>query len=944
MCPRATTSLTGSSVLENCTINAVDVCNKVPSNPRDPLQTLTYYPKFTYNPLDNNSTSISFNSDILLSKPSGEVVTVAIINPVNVSSSDPLWVNETTEVFRTCPSYGPADGVGTVVVIGRNFINTSLNFCKWRACLSSDLGVHPFSCRNTVDAGLGVALPVAGILSSVFQVTEARFISNTRMECNIPPLLMMGRDELQEFQSSDDFFSLARYRCLWVSMAGLAVANESLGSISYVRECDTLVSCLNKPFHSYEYFTTLYFPCSTAQNSLNLCSNSPENGYMFNPCISGEVAVEVTNDGILYSGGLDSFSGSNMTIDGVSILSTVREIEPGIVYMNFKNATWIPTFAVFTYVATDQFPSDPDIAESLRLSCLSPLYIEEAPRPSEQGWFNLEYHEKAEISIDLTQVPDFMVYGQHYRLALFMQPSRCTDTLCNTAGQRVPDEEFLPCHLPADFGQWFDDPSVPKNLLTNISVYALEDIIFKLEVQILYGIFLPFAPFFENTSTVRIEAPQRARVLEGLSSAPLRPISPYTSAQQRLTTMKYIFVAIVSQSDSNSISQPYNLPPTYSNYAQGRALVSYNASANTGVVPDVIDSVIVNGIAFWSLPAPTSDETKELIDAYFETFYQMTYDASTGYQFAFSTMIIPYLPYFSNCFQYDSYIPFWQLFESKECKLPQNYPEGWARYKYPSLPNQDDIQYVSSWDVGAEPIADWCIRSLACNYEESLANPDSTPRWFEASTGSTLFQLLRDPVEYDQFTSRSSVYPSSGSEGGGQAVIDAALQSEDNIIMVTIDHSFGDIIVGCSILCYARTYLLDITYFQVNNHNKRIVSATLIGNDYDFNSSDTSYTLNAQLRPLSYVDLLLNFQFDISLYFVLSCAVGLLTIVLTMITWAVARLTTMLQNPPDIKIVPMLSLIAPPALAGGILAIVPIWFLTSFGNLLINGYFASNPL
>jgi hypothetical protein len=138
--------------------------------------------------------------------------------------------------------------------------------------------------------------------------------------------------------------------------------------------------------------------------------------------------------------------------------------------------------------------------------------------------------------------------------------------------------------------------------------------------------------------------------------------------------------------------------------------------------------------------------------------------------------------------------------------------------------------------------------------------------------------------------------------------------------------------------------LLDIAYFQTNNHNKRIVFATLTGSGYDFNSSDTSYALEAVLRPLGYIDLLLNFQFEIRLYLVLSVAVGIVTISVCVSTWIVARLTTQLQNPPDIKMYGMLALIAPPALAGATLAVFPIWFMTSMGNLLVNGKFFSDPL
>ena len=93
-------------------------------------------------------------------------------------------------------------------------------------------------------------------------------------------------------------------------------------------------------------------------------------------------------------------------------------------------------------------------------------------------------------------------------------------------------------------------------------------------------------------------------------------------------------------------------------------------------------------------------------------------------------MLSPYLPYFSNCNTFDSYIPFWLLVEAKECELPEGMPDDWPRYKFPALPDQDDIKPVSLFDIGAYPVADYCTRKLFCHYEEDLPNPDNTPRWY----------------------------------------------------------------------------------------------------------------------------------------------------------------------------------------------------------------------
>jgi hypothetical protein len=70
------------------------------------------------------------------------------------------------------------------------------------------------------------------------------------------------------------------------------------------------------------------------------------------------------------------------------------------------------------------------------------------------------------------------------------------------------------------------------------------------------------------------------------------------------------------------------------------------------------------------MPSTTSDQSKELLDAYFETFHETTYDSVNGYVFDLQQVLLPYLPYFSNCETFDSYIPIWLLLEGKECELP----------------------------------------------------------------------------------------------------------------------------------------------------------------------------------------------------------------------------------------------------------------------------------
>ena len=73
---------------------------------------------------------------------------------------------------------------------------------------------------------------------------------------------------------------------------------------------------------------------------------------------------------------------------------------------------------------------------------------------------------------------------------------------------------------------------------------------------------------------------------------------------------------------------------------------------------------------------------------------------------------VPYLPYFSNCREWDSYVVFHNLVESDRCELPPETTREGAfsdptapkltplrRYAYPPLPHYDDIQAVKFLDI-----------------------------------------------------------------------------------------------------------------------------------------------------------------------------------------------------------------------------------------------------
>ena len=161
------------------------------------------------------------------------------------------------------------------------------------------------------------------------------------------------------------------------------------------------------------------------------------------------------------------------------------------------------------------------------------------------------------------------------------------------------------------------------------------------------------------------------------------------------------------------------------------------------------------------MPVATVSQTKERLDAFFETFHEMqdlSKDGIGTYNYRFTQMVLPYFPYFSNCYGYDSYIPIWMFLEDPmACQLPKQLPRKDRRRKQDPLLDQDNVKAIGILDIGldVDPMADRCKQKITCNYEEILDTGDSIPRWFEISSG-TGFSIIRTPIIYEQYVGRGS--------------------------------------------------------------------------------------------------------------------------------------------------------------------------------------------
>jgi hypothetical protein len=781
----------------------------------------------------------------------------------------------------------------------------------------------------------------------------------------------------------------------------------------------------------------------------------------WNPCVTAEVSVDVTNDGEHWSSDLTS--------------AYAQIVEPSEKYINQKTHMqkhFVPgTWGVLTYVRQDLWVDDPESLLMDQKRCSHFLVREEGNHSREEGWYTLRGLESALLSFDFRHIPTEIVYDEHYRLAIFVRPSRCMEEECDASRNLLGPRERYPCRQPIKLSNWFDDPGTPKNVLFNMTLLALDDVIFKIEIHVLNGMWLPVVDMLRNTATVQVLTPLRARHLDEytqntlredtrfdsidwnalmlvytglggtdyndtdvnakrgpdvgeLFKTPLhmkmrRKMSPFVSFEERDTDLLYL-MGIVYNDDAawHDSMPPLNMPPTYKDYERGRVLVAFNSTwESERTVPSVAElepSLLVDPAWFESThtdfdlyeqgcdgpegicdvlyeegmqnPLDISKVADATRDVYFETFFMPGILGSQSYTglgklgvtletseemmqwinvISARPINLPYLPYFSNCREWDSYVIFHSLVESDRCELPPlparqgAYPEPklapLRRYSFPALPHYDDIQSVNIYDIvlgfDKVPLADWCERRVTCAYEE-VTTGGYLPLWFNQPDGAMLFQFLRKPISYLDYLGRRRERVGVNDrlqweDFGGGTIFLVRAQDMDAIIPVEISSEHPGYL-GYDSGPFPSRYVLEVGYKQVTMPRwkyKEIIFAVLHvmevqNGDYNEDGSRMAppqykYTLDVSYHPLDYIDLIIWFAFEEKVFVMIFLFTGVLTVLIGVILWTAVRLTTMLENPPRVRIWSTLVLISVPPFQGVFLGFMPIFVAMMSMSILI---------
>ena len=202
-----------------------------------------------------------------------------------------------------------------------------------------------------------------------------------------------------------------------------------------------------------------------------------------------------------------------------------------------------------------------------------------------------------------------------------------------------------------------------------------------------------------------------------------------------------------------------------------------------------------------------------------------------------------------------------------------------------------------------------CVRVLV---SQNVYQPNPSVRWFEAEEETTLFTITKQPLTSDAFIASGDVR-----WGRTPSIESLATSRGEGVITV-------DVVTPGQEALVPRIVTLSLSYYQVTTRRKRLIFAE-VGFDAFCTTSDVpaqvesfalqtppilpcaddfddrNYTLQFSYEPLSYLELLNQFEFTADVYIAFFILMGLLIVLVGAVVWAVNRILTKLRHPPRFR-------------------------------------------
>ena len=315
---------------------------------------------------------------------------------------------------------------------------------------------------------------------------------------------------------------------------------------------------------------------------------------------------------------------------------------------------------------------------------------------------------------------------------------------------------------------------------------------------------------------------------------------------------------------------------------------------------NINDKIVKNYISYASGDLNVHNEIQDGMNSY---------DKKEDYWGTSNGIGLTFIPYVSNCKGYGKYIPLWALLEQNEHCV---------------LVNESDTVYISDFSFGKYAHGDTCDIELECLFDEDvLRSEHPTKNWFHANKGEYLFSLTQNPIELKDLLERP-------------------LELEHVDVNVETEISSNEL---------PRRIEFTINYFQKTKTLKKIIDATISFKDpvpITKSNSTSQQNIDSQLHhyrfivkysPYSHSKLMIAFALSYKFYLVLFIIQGFASIIMVLLFFWYHRAMSRIRPIPKFHFWSFFPLIFPPAFIGLLLAVIPLFTITTIIAVLCAGNF-----
>ena len=248
-----------------------------------------------------------------------------------------------------------------------------------------------------------------------------------------------------------------------------------------------------------------------------------------------------------------------------------------------------------------------------------------------------------------------------------------------------------------------------------------------------------------------------------------------------------------------------------------------------------------------------------------------------------SAVIMPWIPFFSNCEGYDVHMVLYDVFErGGRCELPA----------------YESIRVVNPVPTdGLEPVADRCAPNaeypeMTCRFDEPLGSTVSgSTRWYAVSEERDLFYVTREPIDIEQFKAESEE-----SDSPQTAYVRAIEDGSDDLVPATFYPQLGQPKEDKDGRPIVPTLVeVEFLYYQKTRDIKLMAEVGIYLKEYrPYNTTDTTgpapdpvYRLRLTYRALSYWSLINSFQFGVPIYILLFTFVSIVLVLCVVVFWLI---------------------------------------------------------